>query len=63
MFEYLKKKKKPIHPFSLLGVFPFKINLYFLADNDVIDHIGAVYAVNDTEVSWSTKPGKVYDEN
>ena len=32
-------------------------------DNDVIDCIGAIYAVINTEVSQLTQPGAICDEN
>ena len=30
-------------------------------DNDMTDWIGAVYAKNETELSWSIELGAVYD--
>ena len=32
-------------------------------DNDVTDHIGAVYAENKTELLWSIESGDDYGEN
>lgn len=32
-------------------------------NNDMIDYIGVVYVVNETELSWSIKSGAIYDEN
>ena len=32
-------------------------------DNDVIDHIGAVYVKNETELSWLIESGAVCDKN
>ena len=31
-------------------------------DNNVIDHIGAIYAKNDTELSWHIELGVDYEE-
>ena len=32
-------------------------------ENDVIDHIGAVYAKNETGLSLLIEPSVIYDEN
>ena len=32
-------------------------------DNDVIDRIGAIYAENETELSWPIRLSVVYDKN
>ena len=32
-------------------------------DNNVIDRIGAIYAENETELSWPIRPDAVYEEN
>ena len=32
-------------------------------DNNVIDCIGAIYAKNETKLSWSIKSGAIYGEN
>ena len=32
-------------------------------DNDMTDHIGAVYTVNETELSWPIRQGAIYDKN
>ena len=32
-------------------------------DNDVTDHIGAIYVENKIELSWPIQPSAVYDEN
>ena len=32
-------------------------------DNDVTDHRGVFYFENDIELSWSIRPGAVYDKN
>ena len=32
-------------------------------NNDMTDHIGAIYVENEIELSWSVKPSAVYDRN
>ena len=32
-------------------------------DNEMTDHIGAIYAKNETKLSWSIRLGVICDEN
>ena len=32
-------------------------------DNDLINHVGAIYTENDIEQLWLIRPSEVYDEN